>query len=99
MVDGIPNNFSEHVNSTDTFCNGVYERTNNLPEEDRTGKPTRYTLTHDSPSTTCIIINSIFLTAYELHYSQTKWLGPNETTYDNSSGISTPLTYVEQDFN
>ena len=38
----------------------------------------------------------VSLAGHELHFDHTNWLGPRETTYENSSGSSTLLTYVEQ---
>ena len=99
MTDNILNFFSEHVNNTDTFLGKVHANIDLLSVDNMTEKLSSYILTHFTPSTTHIVIRSNLSTEYELNYSQTKWLGHHETTYNNSSGSSTLLTHVEQDSN
>ena len=81
MADDILNNVSEHVNSTDTFCNKIYARLNRLSEENRTGKPSRHTLSHCTPDTTYIITGSNLLVEYELHYPDQMVRSPRDNIH------------------
>ena len=69
MVDDILTNFVSTSIKKTPFASEFYGRINALPDEDRTDKLLRYTLTRTTPNTTCVITYGNFSAKYNLQYS------------------------------
>ena len=99
MEDDILEDIADHVNSLDSFCDLVTANSDRLSENNKTEKPSSYSLSHSTQHFTHIITGSNVWIEYELHFDHTNWLGHSDTPYVNSKRSFKLLTYVEQDFN